>query len=154
MEYTADPAEWTRRLARLWREGIPLASAMKVEIRHLDEQRLVLVAPLAPNRNHMGSAFGGSLQGLATLAGWGVTLMAAGAEGKGHVVIRNARMEFLKPVPGELLAEATMPAAAAAAVFRIKLAERGRARLTVPVAIRGAADTVAARFVGEFVAFT
>jgi hypothetical protein len=31
--------------------------------------------------------------------------------------------------------------------------ERGRARLTVPVAIRGPGGKVAARFVGEFVAF-
>lgn len=150
-----DPAyaEWTERLSRLWQEGIPLAAAMQVEIRQLDERRLALTAPLAPNRNHMGSAFGGSLQGLATLAGWGVTLVAAGEPGARHVVIRSAQMNFLQPVVGELLAQAAFPSPAATAAFRITLAERGRARLTVPVAIRGPGDEVAARFVGEFVAF-
>lgn len=145
-------ANWAPQLAQLWAEGIPLATAMQVEIRRLDERVLQLAAPLAPNRNHMGSAFGGSLQGLATLAGWGVTLIAAGDPAHQHVVIRDASMRFSAPVSGELLAEAAMPSTTALAAFRGALAERGRARLTVAVEIRGPADSVAARFVGEFVA--
>jgi thioesterase domain-containing protein len=145
-------AAWQRRLAQLWADGIPLAGAMAVEIRRLDEHHLELWAPLEPNRNHMGTAFGGSLQGIAALAGWGVTLVAAG-EGARHMVIRDAQMRFRAPVSGAIRAEASMPSAAAIAAFRGALAERGRARLTVPVAIRGPGNTVAARFVGEFVAF-
>lgn len=145
-------ADWASKLRQLWAEGIPLASAMQVEIRRLDERVLQLAAPLAPNRNHMGSAFGGSLQGLATLAGWGVTLIAAGDPARQHVVIRDAQMRFSAPVSGELLAEAAMPSAAAVAAFRGALAERGRARLTVAVEICGPGNSVAARFVGEFVA--
>ena len=147
-------AHWAPRLKQLWAEGIPLASAMQVEIRRLDERVLELAAPLAPNRNHMGSAFGGSLQGLATLAGWGVTLIAAGDPDRQHVVIREAQMRFFTPVSGELLAAAAMPSAAAIAAFHGALAERGRARLTVAVEVRGPGDSVAARFVGEFVALT
>jgi thioesterase domain-containing protein len=145
--------DWQRRLEQLWADGIPLSSAMAVEIRRLDEHRLELAAPLEPNRNHMGTAFGGSLQGVATLAGWGVTLVAAGDDGARHVVIREAQMRFSAPVAGPIEAQAQMPAAAALAAFQSALAERGRARLTVPVTIRGPDDTIAARFVGEFVAF-
>lgn len=152
--YTASElAKWRQALARLWQDSIPLAAAMGVDIRRLDNDVLELAAPLAPNRNHMGSAFGGSLQGLATLAGWGVTLMAAGAPGSCHVVVREAQMRFLVPVSGELVAQADLPQATAAATFRMGLKERGRARLTVPVAIRGPGESPAARFVGEFVAF-
>jgi thioesterase domain-containing protein len=140
------------RLGALWAEGIPLAAAMGVEIRRLDEHLLEIAAPLAPNRNHMGTAFGGSLQGLATLAGWGVTLIATGSADTYHVVIRDAQMRFLAPVSGELVATAARPSPGAVAAFHGKLAERGRARLTVPVTIQGPGDTVAARFVGEFVA--
>lgn len=146
-------AAWTARLASLWAGGIPLAGAMQVEIRALDHETLTLAAPLAPNRNQMGSAFGGSLQGLATLAGWGATLIAAGADGARHVVIRNAQMRFLAPVVGELVATAVFPSAGASAAFRIALAEKGRARLTVPVDIQGPDGHIAARFVGEYVAF-
>lgn len=145
------PADWIRQLEALWNEGIPLAGAMAVEIRRLDSEFITLAAPLAPNRNHMGSAFGGSLQSLATLAGWGVTLIAAG-RASGHVVIRTSQMKFLTPVAGELVAEAPLPASGATAAFRGALAARGHARLTVPVAILGPSRRVAARFVGEFVA--
>jgi thioesterase domain-containing protein len=147
------PAEWRARLASLWAGGIPLAGAMQVEIRALDHGKLVLAAPLAPNRNQMGSAFGGSLQGIAMLAGWGATLIAAGADGARHVVVRSAQMRFLAPVSGELVATAVIPSAGAAAAFRIALAEKGRARLTVPVAIQGPGGDIAARYVGEYVAF-
>lgn len=153
MEHDSAAPDWRPRLAALWAEGIPLATTMGVEIRRLDEEILVLAAPLAPNRNHMGSAFGGSLQGIATLAGWAVTLMAADPAGAPHVVIRDAQMRFIEPVSGELIAEAAVPSAGAVAAFRTALAQRGRARLTVGVIIRGPAESVAARFVGEFVAF-
>jgi thioesterase domain-containing protein len=144
--------DWPQRLGALWAEGIPLAGAMGVQVRRLDEQLLEVTAPLAPNRNHMGSAFGGSLQALATLAGWGVTLIASGDPDAHHVVIRDAQMRFLEPVRGELSAVAARPSAGAVAAFHATLAARGRARLTVPVTIRGPGDAVAARFVGEFVA--
>ncbi|MFU8820449.1 MAG: YiiD C-terminal domain-containing protein [Gammaproteobacteria bacterium] len=150
-----DPSslDWPRHLGNLWTAGIPLAGAMGVEIRRLDEHLLEIAAPLAPNRNHMGTAFGGSLQGLATLAGWGATLIATGDPDTHHVVIRDAQMRFLAPVSGELVATAVRPSPGAVAAFHGTLAERGRARLTVPVTIQGPGDTVAARFVGEFVAF-
>jgi thioesterase domain-containing protein len=144
--------DWQRRLGELWAEGIPLAGAMGVEIRRLDERVLEIAAPLEPNRNHMGTAFGGSLQGLATLAGWGITLIAAGESEWRHVVIRRSQMQFLTPVSGELVASAPLPSASTVAAFRGALSQRGRARLSVAVTIRGAGDSAAARFVGEFIA--
>jgi thioesterase domain-containing protein len=149
----AELAAWRQELTRLWTDSIPLATAMQVKICRLDNNLLELAAPLAANRNHLGTAFGGSLQGLATLAGWGVTLVSAGPPGACHVVVREAQMRFLVPVSGELIAEADMPRGAAVAAFRMGLQERGRARLTVPVVIRGPGESPAARFVGEFVAF-
>jgi thioesterase domain-containing protein len=153
MDSRLSHAAWQQKLATLWAEGIPQAALMGVEIRRLDDAGLELAAPLAPNRNHMGSAFGGSLQSIATLAGWGVTLLAAGEPGARHVVIRNAQMRFRAPVEGELVAWAAMPAPAATAAFRAGIAGRGHARLTVPVEIRGPDGRAAAGFVGEFVAY-
>ncbi|HUG97732.1 MAG TPA: YiiD C-terminal domain-containing protein [Gammaproteobacteria bacterium] len=146
------PIDWPACLRDLWAKGIPLAGEMGVAIQRLDEHVLAVTAPLAPNRNHMGSAFGGSLQGLATLAGWGVALLAVGAPDSHHVVIRHAQMRFILPVSGELVAEAALPSAGAIAAFRGTLADRGYARLSVPVIIRGPGESIAARYVGEFVA--
>ena len=143
---------WRQQLQALWSQHIPLAQAMQVEIRRLDGAGLQLAAPLGPNRNHIGTAFGGSLQGLATLAGWGVTLVAAAGQGSTRVVIRECHMRFLAPVAGELLATAAWPDAATAAAFRAGLAAKRRARLVVAVDIGAPAQGPAARFSGEFVA--
>ncbi|NHA15028.1 YiiD C-terminal domain-containing protein [Thioalkalivibrio sp. XN279] len=144
--------EWRQRLQALWSQRIPLAQAMQVEIRRLDRAGLLLAAPLAPNRNHVGTAFGGSLQGLATLAGWAVTLVAAAGHGAPRVVIRECRMRFLAPVEGELIATAAWPEAETVAAFRNRLATEGRARLMVAVDIGTSGESAAARFSGEFVA--
>jgi thioesterase domain-containing protein len=144
--------EWRQQLQALWSQHIPLARAMQVEIRRLDCAGLQLAAPLEPNRNHVGTAFGGSLQGLATLAGWGVTLVAAAGHGSPRVVIRACRMRFLAPVAGELLATAAWPDPATAAAFRARLAAEGRARLVVAVEIGAPGEGAAARFSGEFAA--
>ena len=144
--------EWRQRLQALWSEHIPLARAMQVEIRRLDGAGLQLAAPLEPNRNHVGTAFGGSLQGLATLAGWGVTLVTADGPGDIRVVIGACQMRFLAPVAGELIATAGWPDAATAAAFRARLAAQQRARLVVAVEIGAPGQGAAARFSGEFAA--
>jgi thioesterase domain-containing protein len=144
--------EWRQRLQTLWLQHIPLAGAMRVEIRHLDARGLQLAAPLTASHNHIGTAFGGSLQGLATLAGWGVTLVTAAEHGSTRVVIRECHMRFLAPVAGELLATAAWPEPADAAAFRRQLATTGRARLVVEVDIGAPEEKVAARFSGEFAA--
>ena len=146
-----DFADWTARLERLWREKIPLAAAMGARIARLDADGLVVTAPLRANVNHMGTAFGGGLQALATLAGWAVTLVTAARPEACRVVIREARMRFLAPVRGDLRARADWPSGDAARAFRDTLAARGRARLEVGVRF-GTAEAPEAIFGGEFVA--
>jgi thioesterase domain-containing protein len=148
---SAETQRWRARLTALWRDGIPLAEAMGVSVRGLDEDGLVLAAPLAPNSNHMGTAFGGAMLALATLAGWGVTLIAAGEDFGGSVVIRSGSMDFLTPLSGELLACCPHPGADALEAFRRRIARGRHARLDLPVTI-GRDGTLAARYLGVFVA--
>ena len=49
-------------------EKIPLTRAMGLRVAESSAARLVLEAPLAANVNHLGTAFGGSLHALPTLA--------------------------------------------------------------------------------------
>ena len=113
---------------------------------------MCLAAPLAPNRNHVGTAFGGSLQGLATLAGWAVTLICADGTRDAEVVVAEAGTQFIAPVTGELVATAPWPPPDVVADFRARLDSRGRARLRVCVELAGENGTVAADFSGQFVA--
>ena len=61
-----DPATALHEHLRL----IPQVLAMQVQLAGERDGRLCLRAPLGPNVNDKGTAFGGSLVSLMTLAGW------------------------------------------------------------------------------------
>ena len=54
---------------RIGREFM-LARHIGVVVESADDAAVVLLAPLAPNANHQGTAFGGSLYSLSVLTGW------------------------------------------------------------------------------------
>ena len=133
-----------------WREGIPLVAAMDARIEKLDDQELIVCAPLAPNRNHMATAFGGSLLALATLTGWGIAKLLAG-ETATHVVIHSSQMKFLRPVNGQLRARCRWPDDKERKRFSRNLASRNRARIDLDITLFSD-DTLAAEFSGRFAA--
>ena len=113
---------------------IMLARPMGVIVESADDLSLVLRAPLAPNANHKGTAFGGSLYSLAVLAGWAwLTRFLATRKLDAEAVIQESSMRFLKPVHGEMRACLEIPAAADIDKFQKMLmrADRGRIRLQV-----------------------
>jgi thioesterase domain-containing protein len=113
---------------------IMLARPMGVIVESADELSLVLRAPLAPNANHKGTAFGGSLYSLAVLTGWAwLTRFLATRKLDAEAVIQESSMRFLKPVHGEMRACLEIPAAADIDKFQKMLvrADRGRIRLQV-----------------------
>ena len=113
---------------------IMLAKPMGVIVESADDLSLVLRAPLAPNANHKGTAFGGSLYSLAVLAGWAwLTRFLATRKLDAEAVIQESSMRFLKPVHGEMRACLEIPAAADIDKFQKMLvrADRGRIRLQV-----------------------
>ena len=113
---------------------IMLARPMGVIVESADELSLVLRAPLAPNANHKGTAFGGSLYSLAVLTGWAwLTRFLATRNLDAEAVIQESSMRFLKPVHGEMRACLEIPAAADIDKFQKMLmrADRGRIRLQV-----------------------
>ena len=111
-----------------------LAKHMGIVVESADDAAVVLRAPLAPNANHKGTAFGGSLYSLAVLTGWAwLTRFLATRELDAEAVIQESSMRFLMPVHGEMRACVEIPAAAEVAKFRKMLlrADRGRIRLQV-----------------------
>ena len=113
---------------------IMLARPMGVIVESADDLSLVLRAPLAPNANHKGTAFGGSLYSLAVLTGWAwLTRFLATRKLDAEAVIQESSMRFLKPVHGEMRACLEIPAAVDIDKFQKMLvrADRGRIRLQV-----------------------
>ncbi|TDU81127.1 thioesterase domain-containing protein [Prosthecobacter fusiformis] len=131
-------------------QQIPLTHAMGVRVESYDEKQLVLTAPLEPNHNHLGTAFGGSLSALATLAGYSLLWLLLG-DRSAHIVIRESAIRYRHPVTRTLRAICHHPDPAALSAFRTIFEETGKARLTLQVTIEEDERTCV-EFTGEFVA--
>ncbi|MFK2878458.1 YiiD C-terminal domain-containing protein [Rhodanobacter hydrolyticus] len=141
-------------LIRFIRDKIPLARAMDLELLAHDEDRLALRAPLAPNVNDKGCAFGGSLVSLMTLTGWGLVELALLARDQHcDVFVGESTVRYLQPVWADFHAEARLTADADWASFFDTLQARGKARIEVDCSVPGTdgkpAATLSARFVAK-----
>lgn len=131
---------------------IPLSKAMQVEVVSATPENIELSAPLAPNVNHCGTAFGGSIATLATLAGWSLLRMRLGDyEPLPHLVIKRSSMEYLQPIEEKFSAVVSYPTEADWTDFLARLTERGRARLSLNAEVFSGSQ-LAARMTGVFVA--
>ncbi len=113
-----------------------LARPMGIVVDCADDAAVVLRAPLAPNANYKGTAFGGSLYSLAVLAGWAWVTRHLAARGMAaDAVIQESSMRFLTPVQGELRASAVAPCGTQIDKFykMLQRAGRGRIRLRVDI---------------------
>ena len=131
---------------------IPLARAMQLRLRDYDGDRLTIAAPLAPNINDKGCAFGGSLVSLLTLAGWGLIVLRLRALGKEcDVYVQDSAVRYLAPVWDDFTVQARLADGESWETFAATLAARGRARQSVdcrvPLADGADACTLQARFV-------
>jgi thioesterase domain-containing protein len=135
---------------RFFHEQIPLTKAMGVRVEAHDGKQLVLTAPLEPNHNHLGTAFGGSLAALATLAGYGLLWLELGNR-DAHIVIRRSELDYRHPVTGPLRAICRKPPESDLAAFRATFAKAGKARVRLKVTVEEQ-GRVCMTFAGTFVA--
>ena len=148
----AEPRASTALLERTLQQ-IPLTASMRVEVGAYDGHSLALSAPLAPNGNDKGCAFGGSIASLLTLAGWGLILLKLeAARIDCDIYVQDSTIRYLAPLWGDLRARAEIANDGPAwDEFIAALSARGRARLGVncrmPTETGADACTLDARFV-------
>jgi len=134
-------------------EKIPLTKAMGLHVAESNAHRLVLEAPLDRNINHLGTAFGGSLHALPTLAcyaGLWTLMREAGVDG--HVVVKRSQAFYRQPVTGKLRAACVRPPAALAKEFIRDLQRHKKARMELTAIVEGTDGKPAVEFSGSFVA--
>lgn len=137
--------------------SMPPVAAMRVDVAGYDGERLSLRAPLAANVNDKGTAFGGSLTSLMTLAGWGLVTLQLQLRGlSAEVYVADSAIRYLAPLRDDLLAQAWLGEGGQAGeggweAFFATLAARGRARVQVEARVMlpdgGVATTLSGRFV-------
>jgi len=133
-------------------EQIPITRAMGLRVVTHDEAGFTVEAPVALNSNHLRTAFGGSINAVATLAAYGflwVELNDAAA----HVVVAESTIRFLRPVRETIRATCLRPDANGLAEFRARFKEKGKAAIKLRVNVIESGEA-AAEFEGRFVART
>lgn len=134
-------------------DAMPPVAALGLHVAGYDGARLSLGAPLARHVNDKGCAFGGSLAGAMTLAGWGLlTTRLAQAGIAAEVYVADSRLRYLAPLYEDLVAEAwPAPGTDWDGVSR-SLRERGRARVEMVAHVVDSTGRAVAAFEGRFAA--
>jgi thioesterase domain-containing protein len=141
-----------RQAQAYFHEEIPITRAMGVRVVANDESGFVIEAPVAFNSNHLRTAFGGSINAVATLAAYGFLWLELN-DASVHVVVAESSIRFLRPVRETIRAVCLRPAAEELAAFRSQFKAKGKARITLRVNVIEGGET-AAEFEGSFVART
>lgn len=131
-------------------QQIPITRTMGVRVVAHDERQFIVEAPVTLNSNHLGTAFGGSINAVATLAAYGLLWLEL-REKAAHVVVAESSIRFLQPVRETIRAICLRPDPAEWAAFQVRFAEKGKAHLKLRVNVTEAGQTVA-EFEGTFVA--
>lgn len=139
-----------QQIQELLHSKIPITRAMGVRVEDYDGERLVLIAPLEANVNHLGTAFGGSLNTLAVLSGYGLLWLEM-QDMACHILIRESSISYDRPVRGELRAISFRPEAQVLLEFKKTFHEKGKGRVALTAEIEDDCVTCV-RFRGIFVA--
>jgi thioesterase domain-containing protein len=131
-------------------EQIPITRAMGVRVVVHNENEFIVEAPVALNSNHLRTAFGGSINAVATLAAYGRVWLGLQNHAV-HVVVAESSIRFLRPVRQTIRATCLRPEHDKWAEFQTRFAEKGKAHITLRVKVIEAGET-AAEFEGIFVA--
>jgi thioesterase domain-containing protein len=132
---------------------MPPARAMQLTVGTYGDERLTLNAPLAPNVNDKGCAFGGSLSSVLTLSAWSLASLKLGEAGlAAEVYVQDSTVRYLAPLFSDLQATAWLEPEQDWAGFVETLRTRGRARARLLAEVTLPEGGVACSFEGRFVA--
>lgn len=127
-----------RALMAQARLDIPLTAAMQVDAKSWDGQELVLRVPIGANKNDKGTAFAGSIAGLANLTGWAaLTLWAEERFGPCQAAVYHSDLFYRKPIYSDFTAIVKLPDAETMAQLEADIEEKGRGKIAVEISLIG-----------------
>ncbi|GCF06910.1 YiiD C-terminal domain-containing protein [Dictyobacter arantiisoli] len=139
-------------LQHLLTREIPITEHFRLQVAEYNQHYLRLDAPLAENVNHSGTAFGGSLSALLTLAGWSMVWFLLKEQSlQGEIVIQDSTCKYLHPVRRDFSALCYRPAEDQLSHFNKMLYSYGKGRLELHAEVLEG-DVHAVSFVGRYVA--
>ncbi|MEL6231462.1 MAG: thioesterase domain-containing protein [Cyanobacteria bacterium J06636_28] len=130
-------------------EHIPISKAMAVSVTSIDDNGVVLSAPLAPNINHRNTVFGGSISTLAILSAW--TFVHVRLQTPSRIVIQSNSLDYTNPAQGDFQSHCLVPDENTWQRFLSTLSKRGKSRITLSANVYSA-TTLVGKFQGKYVA--
>jgi len=148
--FDGDLTPWIKPLQDYLSRHIPLCRTMGITVVSCTGNTLVLNAPLAPNINDKGTAFGGAIASLLTVTGWGVVWLLSQHAGLAcDIVVRQSQLRYLRPAQGGLIARCALPTIQEWCDFERTIQARGRARITLKPELESEAN-LASVMVAEY----
>lgn len=98
----------SEQMTAIVRQTVPILGAMGIEVIESGHGRAVALLPFEPNRNHVGTAYAGSLFSVAEVLGGIVALSSFPLEGYAPL-IKTMSIDYLKPARGDVRATVEMP---------------------------------------------
>jgi thioesterase domain-containing protein len=133
-------------------EHIPLSKAMAVSVTSIDDNGVILSAPLLPNINHRSTAFGGSLSAVTILSAWTfVHVRLQTFSIPCQIVIQSSNINYLKPIESDFQAHCLTPSLENWNRFVKTFSTRGKGRIVLDAEIYSE-GLLAGKFQGEYVA--
>ena len=139
-----DLAQTTADIRRI----IPVLDALQVEVVELERTSVAARIPAAPNVNHFGTAYAGSLFTVAEVLGGLLPRTSLAAEGAVPLV-KSVTIDFLRPATTAVVARTTIEEDEIARVLA-EYAERGKADFELVAELTDEEDTVVARTRGVY----
>lgn len=153
MKFVQGSVEAAIEHLRAQSRSMPPVAAMAFDVVDYDGERLRMQAPLGPNVNDKGTAFGGSMTSLMTFAGWGlVTLRLQQAGLVADVFVADSHVHYRKPLVADLVADAMLAPGETWEPFLATFLQRGRARIELRACILLPEGGIAAELAGRYVA--
>jgi thioesterase domain-containing protein len=118
------------------RADIPLLDAMQLSFSDYGDLSLWMEAPLAPNINNKGTAFGGSIASICLFGGWAVSTLGFVDAGvlNTEIVVHTSDMTFERPARGLLRVRAFVkPEDFSACLAKLRAGTTQRVRFDVHV---------------------
>jgi len=139
-------------LSQVLAAELPITQSLGIGVAEAGSDRVVLTLPLAANRNHKGTVFAGSLNAVATLAGWSLLWVELQRRAiDAHVVIQDATVRYLEPARSDVWATCVGPDSAVLDHAVRVLKRRGRARVALPVEVHDDQGRLVATLAGRYV---
>ena len=141
-------------LEKLLHKEVPLSDTIGMAVHCYDGKRLELRADLQPNVNIHGVAFGGSIYSMCALSGWGLLILRLEERALNpRIMIARGQIEYAKPIMQTIRAASYLPDERDFDRFIDRYNKKRRARIRVSVQVELDDGSVAASFIGKYVAF-